>query len=135
MTDTFSLGERISNKILDLQQSVEHHAQTANDLRAIMFNVATQLRLKDSESFKEEIAALELPATGCDGTGCLTAITLKDQINQLEQKLFEHESVIFTLTSQLNINPFDDGDDYDSLCCPRIIPNSPAIEDPEDPIV
>ena len=121
MTDTFSLGERISNKIQNLQQSVEYHAQTANDLRSIMFNVATQLRLKDPDAFKEEIAALELPATGCDGTGCMTAIKLKDQINQLEQKLFEHESVIFTLTSQLNINPFDDGDDSDSTCCPRII--------------
>jgi hypothetical protein len=128
MTDTFSLGERISNKILDLQQSVEHHAQTANDLRAIMFNVATQLRLKDPDAFREEITALELPATGCDGTGCMTAIKLKDQINQLEQKLFEHESVVFNLTSQLDINPFD-GDDYDSPCCPRIIPNT------EDPIV
>jgi hypothetical protein len=134
MTDTYSLGDRISNRIQSLQKSVEYHAQTANDLRSIMFNVATKLRLKDPETFKEEIAALELPATGCDGTGCLTAIALKDQINQLEQKLFEHESVIFNLTSQLGINPFND-DDNDSPCCPRIIPNSVTIEDPEDPIV
>ena len=81
------------------------------------------------EQFSKEIDMLELPAKGCDGNSCMTAIALRDQVAQLEQQIYEHESVLFTLTSQLGINPFDDG--LADSCCPRIIPN----QDDEDPIV
>ena len=117
-----TLGDKISSKIQSLQDDIDAEKTESDTLRSIMFKVATQLRIKDPVAFAAEIEMLESPARGCDGTGCLTAIALKDQVSQLEQQLYEHESVIFTLSSQLGIDPFDDG--LGDGCCPRVIPHN-----------
>jgi len=113
-----SLGGKISNKIQTLQDELERYVIENNNLKSAMFKVATQLRLADLERFSNEIELLETYTHGCDGNSCLTAIILKDQINQLEQKIYEHETVAFTLASQLGVNPFDD-DSNSSPCCPN----------------
>lgn len=117
------IGDKIAERIQQLQDLAEKQAQIANELRAVMFRVAGQLRLKDPDALKEEIRMLELPATGCDGNGCITALNLKAKMHELEQQLFQYESVMFNLSSQLSINPFDDNEYPDGGCCPRNEPN------------
>jgi hypothetical protein len=119
------IGDKIADRIQKLQDLVEQHAQVGNELRAVMFRVASMLRVKDPEALKDEIRMLELPATGCDGSGCITAINLNAKIHELEQQLFQYESVMFNLTSQLSINPFDEEEYPDAGCCPR---NEPTIQ-------
>jgi len=113
-----SLGDKISNKIQSIQDELDRYVVENNELKATMFKVATQLRLADADKFYFEITQLETPATGCDGNSCLTSIILKDRIAQLEQQIYEHETVAFTLASQLGVNPFDE-DSNSSPCCPN----------------
>ena len=49
MTNTHDLGERISNRIHEMQSQIELHQQEIDSLRSTMFQVATALRMSSSK--------------------------------------------------------------------------------------
>jgi len=124
------LGDRIANRIFELNQDVEILSSQINDMRATMFRIADQLRQSPhAAELQDAIAQLELPDRACDGGGCAHAKHLESQVDQrdehirkLESQIFAYETVIMTVTQQLGVSPT--GEDYpDSGCCPRVIPN------------
>lgn len=121
---TTKLGDVLANRVHSLKQQIEQQAQTINDLRSIMFKAATDLRVSDPERFKDVINALELPTGhGCQGQGCAYAFRLHHQINELERRVYEYETMAYLLSSQLGVDPMDpmDHDVLDGTpdCCGR----------------
>jgi chromosome segregation ATPase len=124
------LGNKLSNRIESLQTDIETRSQQVNDLRSIMFQAAAALREVDAEKHAAVITMLELPDRNCDGSGCSYARLLEVQLNEQEQQLqnletriFEYETITMNLSNQMGVNPFDEEDYKDSGCCPRIVPN------------